>query len=52
MSELTDKTTGNRKSVVRLDKNLHLYIHGDKGKVEESKDEKGKFLKVYYEEIK
>lgn len=51
MSELIDKKTGAKKKVVRLDKNFHLYIHGDEKKVVEGKDEKGKYLKIYYDEL-
>ena len=38
------------KSVIKLDKNFHIYIHGDRGKIENGEDEKGKFYKVYYNE--
>lgn len=40
------------KSVVRLDKNFHIYIHGSSDKIEfgESKT-KGKWIKLYYKEI-
>ena len=36
------------KRVLRLDKNYHLYIHGDPSKVEWLEDEKGKYLKIYF----
>ncbi len=38
------------KSVIKLDKNFHIYIHGDRSKIENGEDEKGKFYKVYYNE--
>ena len=39
------------KSVLKLDKNFHIYIHGDRSKIEQGKDENGrKFYKIYYEE--
>lgn len=38
------------KSVIKLDKNFHIYIHGDRNLIEQGADEKGKFYKVYYKE--
>ncbi len=38
------------KSVIKLDKNFHIYIHGDRSKIETGEDDKGKFYKVYYNE--
>ena len=38
------------RSVIKLDKNFHLYVHGDRTKIERGRDEKGKFYKLYYEE--
>ena len=37
------------KSVIKLDKNFHIYIHGDRDLIEQGEDEKGKFYKVYYQ---
>ncbi|OBW40829.1 37-kD nucleoid-associated bacterial protein [Chryseobacterium sp. MOF25P] len=37
------------KSIIKLDKNFHLYIHGDKKLLEKGTDEKGNFYKVYFE---
>jgi len=38
------------KSVLKLDKNFHVYIHGDKTKIERGTEEDGrKFYKIYYE---
>ncbi len=38
------------KSVIKLDKNFHIYIHGDRSKIETGEDAKGKYYKVYYNE--
>lgn len=39
------------KSVLKLDKNFHIYIHGDRSKIEQGRDENGrKFYKIYFEE--
>ena len=41
------------KSVLKLDKNFHIYIHGDKKLIEQGVEKDGrKFYKVYYEEEK
>ncbi len=37
------------KSVIKLDKNFHIYIHGDRNLIEQGSDEKGKYYKVYYQ---
>lgn len=38
------------KSILKLDKNFHVYIHGDKSKIERGKEEDGrKFYKLYYD---
>jgi len=44
------KQARNYKSVIKLDKNFHIYVHGDRRKIEQGEDEKGKFYKVYYQE--
>ena len=36
------------KSVIKLDKNFHIYIHGDRKLIEQGEDNKGKYYKVYY----
>lgn len=36
------------KSVIKLDKNFHIYIHGDRELIEQGEDSRGKFYKVYY----
>ena len=41
------------KSVLKLDKNFHIYIHGDKELIEHGVDKDGrKFYKIYYNEEK
>ena len=41
------------KSVVKLDKNFHIYIHGGKDMIEKGRDEDGrKFYKIYYQQEK
>lgn len=38
------------KSVLKLDKNFHIYIHGNREMIEQGRDENGrKFYKIYYE---
>lgn len=36
------------KSVIKLDKNFHIYIHGNREMIEQGSDERGKYYKVYY----
>lgn len=36
------------KSVIKLDKNFHIYIHGNRDLIEAGSDEKGKFYKLYF----
>lgn len=43
------KTQKHFKSIIKLDKNFHIYIHGDKSKMEEGADEKGNFYKLYFD---
>ena len=39
------------KSVLKLDKNFHIYIHGDRNMIEQGIDNDGrKFYKIYYQE--
>lgn len=39
------------KSVLKLDKNFHIYIHGDRKLIEQGMEDNGrKFYKIYYEE--
>ena len=38
------------KSVIKLDKNFHIYVHGNRNLIEQGEDDRGKFYKVYYQE--
>jgi hypothetical protein len=39
------------KSVIKLDKNFHIYIHGDRNRIEHGVDERGrKFYKIFYDQ--
>ena len=39
------------KSIIKLDKNFHIYVHGHRELIEQGTDEKGrKFYKIYYSE--
>ncbi|MGL5913153.1 MAG: nucleoid-associated protein [Bacteroidales bacterium] len=38
------------KSIIKLDKNFHIYVHGNRKLIEQGEDEKGKFYKMYYQE--
>ncbi|AQY21015.1 hypothetical protein PG310_09455 [Riemerella anatipestifer] len=38
------------KTIIRLDRNFHIYVHGDRKKIEQGKDEKGKYYKIYFKE--
>lgn len=38
------------KSVIKLDKNFHIYVHGNRSMIEQGQDEHGKFYKLYYNE--
>jgi hypothetical protein len=49
-SEAVKKQARSFKSVIKLDKNFHIYIHGDRELIEQGEDKKGKFYKVYYRE--
>lgn len=44
------KGTRTLKSIIKLDKNFDIYIHGDRSLIEQGTDEKGKYYKVYYKE--
>jgi hypothetical protein len=37
-------------SVIKLDKNFDIYVHGNKELIEQGRDEKGKYYKIYYQE--
>jgi len=39
------------KSIIKLDKNFHIYVHGHRELIEQGVDEAGrKFYKIYYSE--
>lgn len=40
------------KSIIKLDKNFHIYVHGDRQKIQQGSDEHGKFYRLYYEDEK
>ncbi len=45
------RQSGIYKSVLKLDKNFHIYIHGNRKMIEKGVDEDGKkFYKIFYEE--
>ncbi|GEN74109.1 hypothetical protein CLA01_41810 [Chryseobacterium lathyri] len=37
------------KGIIKLDKNFHIYIHGDRNKLEQGQDDKGKFYQLYFD---
>ncbi|WP_419870179.1 nucleoid-associated protein [Chryseobacterium sp. CT-SW4] len=37
------------KSIIKLDKNFHIYIHGDRKMIDQGQDEKGKFYILYFD---
>ena len=38
------------KSIIKLDKNFHIYVHGDRKKLQQGQDENGKYYMLYFEE--
>lgn len=38
------------RSILKLDKNFSIYIHGDRDRAERGEDDNGKFYKFYYDE--
>ncbi len=38
------------KSVIKLDKNFHIYIHGNRELIEQGTDDQGRFYKIYFKE--
>ena len=40
----------NYRSVIKLDRNFHIYVHGNTNLLEQGEDERGKYYKLYYEE--
>lgn len=48
--EAVKKSSKFYKSIIKLDKNFHIYVHGNKERIEQGEDENGKFYKLYYDE--
>jgi len=46
------KYNGIFRSILKLDKNFTVYIHGNRNRIEKGEDDKGKYYKMYYEEEK
>ena len=44
------KGTKALRSIIKLDNNFDIYIHGGSNLIEQGRDEKGKYYKVYYRE--
>lgn len=40
------------KSIIKLDKNFSIYVHGDRKLIDQGTDENGKYYKLYFEEEK
>jgi hypothetical protein len=38
------------RSIIKLDKNFHIYVHSNEDLIERGDDEKGKYYKVYFKE--
>jgi hypothetical protein len=50
-SQAVKKQSKGFKSVLKLDKNFHIYIHGDRSKIEQGTDPDGrKYYKIYYDQ--
>lgn len=43
------KTQRHFKSIIKLDKNFHIYIHGDRKMIQQGQDEHGKFYMLYFD---
>lgn len=43
------KTQRHFKSIIKLDKNFHIYIHGDRQMIAQGQDEKGKYYMLYFD---
>ncbi len=40
------------KSILKLDKNFHVYVHGNRKNLQVQEDENGTYLKLYFKIIK
>ncbi len=38
------------RSIIKLDKNFHIYVHSNEDLIERGNDERGKYYKVYFHE--
>ncbi len=53
VNAVAKKHAGQYKSVIKLDKNFHIYVHGDRKLIERGEDPDGKkYYKLYFEEEK
>ncbi len=43
------KSQSKFKSIIKLDTNFHIYVHGDRNLITQDKDENGLFYKLYYQ---
>lgn len=51
--QVVKKQASSFKSVLKLDRNFHIYIHGDRNLISQGVDENGdKYYKIYYQEVK
>ena len=51
-NQAVKKSQRHFKSIIKLDKNFHIYVHGDRKMLETGQDEKGKYYRLYFEEEK
>ncbi len=47
-----DKHSLSERCVIKLDHNFHVYIHGENDKASIESDSKGKYMKLYYDQIR
>lgn len=43
------KSQSKFKTIIKLDTNFHIYVHGDRNLITQDKDENGQFYKLYYQ---
>jgi hypothetical protein len=48
-SAAVKKSQRHFKSIITLDKNFHIYVHGDRKMISQGQDDKGKFYMIYYD---
>lgn len=49
-AEALNKNSRVFRSVIKLDRNFHIYVHGDTSKIMKGEDENGKYYIIYYKE--